>query len=80
MKDKEIDEIYDKIDELLKDSNFFTVNEFLGGINITILNIDYILTILTATLAAKSKLPNREIFLLKAKNFFKNDILFKDLE
>lgn len=60
--DAEIDKIYDDIDTLLCDGEFELVNKYLNPDFHISRDIDYLITILTITLAAKSKLPNRKLF------------------
>lgn len=60
--DSEIDAIYNDIDRLLCDGEFGLVDEYLNPDFHISRDVDYLITILTITLAAKSKLPNRKLF------------------
>lgn len=77
--DKCIDFIYDQIDLLFRNNNFHIVDKIISEVNISILSDDIILSFLTITLAAKSKLPSREIFFDKVKQRLETNLL-KGLE
>lgn len=57
--DEKIDRIYDKIDRLLYEGKFDVVDKILGNVTTKYLNSDFLITFLTVTLPAKSKLLNR---------------------
>jgi hypothetical protein len=59
MRDAEIDEIFDIIDELLLQGNYEAVNLMLKHLDLTI-DLDLLLGYLTITLAAKTKLQDRQ--------------------
>jgi len=60
--DKRLDEIVNKFDELFKKEEFNKGDELLRSANIEGLDTDELLSFLTATLPAKSKLPYRPTF------------------
>ena len=60
--DAALDLIYDSIDDLMRNEEFQRIESILARISITDLSTDILLGILTATLPAKSRLPNREEF------------------
>jgi hypothetical protein len=64
---KYVDAIHEIIDDLLKSGLFTIVDGFLFGKDIESMPADIILSYLTATLPAKSKLPIRPYFFKKCK-------------
>lgn len=60
--DSKLDKIYDKIDEMFKDTNFGLCDLTLETLNLSLLSTDEMLGYLTATLPASSKLNYRKTF------------------
>ena len=65
--DKRLDEIYNKVDDLLLAGKFEEVDKLLSYIDVRNTNIDILLGWLTITLAARSKLKNRANFFFQCK-------------
>lgn len=78
--DAQLDEIYDKIDDLLKEGKFDIVDNILKSVSNDIkqTSIDILLGYLTITFVAKSKLKNRQILLDKTKEEFNQREELKD--
>ena len=62
-----IDELYDLIDVKMREGKFDELNAFFAFIcrDIYMFNLDTCLAFLTATLPAKSKIPQRDVFFSK---------------
>ena len=79
MKDSEIDIIHDYIDLLLRKEQYFVIDSILLSLYLReIKDVDEILSYLTATLPAKSKLANRIYFITKLRKI--DEKLLKGLE
>lgn len=61
-RDKFVDGVYDWTDELFHAGEFDIVNKWIGDIKVENIDIDFMITVLTTTLPAKSKLSNRSKF------------------
>lgn len=70
--DMALDIIFGVIDELLLDGKFDSVDKICMTFVENLHNLEEVLAVLTITLPAKSKLPNRELLLAAAKEFFKD--------
>lgn len=68
--DLSIDMIFGVIDELLLAEKFEAVDNICNDFAKNCTMLEYVLAVLTVTLPAKSKLPNREILLESAKQKF----------
>ena len=68
--DQELDEITNLVDSLLTNGRFDLVNTILGSISVDLAKTDVLLTYLTVTLPAKTKLPNRGEFWNKCHAVF----------
>lgn len=64
---KEIDEVFNLIDDLLLRGKFEEVDSILDSVDILNTDLDILLTYLTTTLAAKDILKSREKFLEKVE-------------
>lgn len=82
MTDKEIDDIYDLFDFLMKKGKWELLDGMLSEIlqRVWRTEIDMLLTYLTATLPAKSKLPSRTKLVNECKRWFPDNELWKGLE
>ncbi len=63
MKDEEIDVLFGKVDDLMLAGNFDAVDKMFVWKD----DVDWVLTLLTASLKAKSRFPNRKDFYDKAE-------------
>ena len=70
--DMALDIIFGVIDELLLEGKFDSVNKICMTYAENLCKLEETLAVLTITLPAKSKLPNRELLLAAAKEFFKD--------
>jgi len=68
--DKQIDSIFNLIDNLLLQSKFSTVNDILEALDIYDQPIVIVVSYLSICYAAKDKLPYYEHFLRSARNYF----------
>ena len=80
--DKELDDLYDLIDSLMKAGEWFVLNNLCDVWSSPQSNatLDTRLGIATATLPAKSKLPNRKKFMKECKRLHPDSELWKGLE
>jgi len=69
--DCELDKINDDFDGLFLEGNINEVNDFLKDVDIKNVETDLLLSYLTATLPAKSKLPYRNDFYIKVERCIK---------
>lgn len=67
--DEQLDFLYSEIDGVLSAGEFYIINDFLNWWTAKVksatdeqFDVDWVLAILTATLPAKSKLPNRKMY------------------
>lgn len=60
--DAALDVLYDRVDDLLKDRKFTSVDDLLRQASIDSLSVDILLGLLTATLPARGKLAARAEF------------------
>src|ERR1700742_2348282 len=60
--DAALDELYDFIDEEFKDGYFKLIDDLLSWIDTDSYSINILIGLLSATLPAKTKLPNRKAF------------------
>lgn len=60
---EKIDRIYYVVDSMLRKEEFEILNTWIGIYPTNKRHVDELLAVLTATLPAKSKLPNREIII-----------------
>lgn len=65
--DETLDRVYDAIDGKFLAGDFDQVDRFLKNVRVHDIHTDILLSILTVTLAAKSKLPAREAFMARAE-------------
>jgi hypothetical protein len=68
--ERDIDEVYELIDGLLRAGRFDTIDAILKSIRIDVLDTDLIITYLTVTFPACHVLPSRKEFFDKAKQVF----------
>ena len=59
---EELDAVYGAIDSLLTAGQYELVDGLLFGIKTAVVDPDVLMTLLTVTLAAASKLPRRNLF------------------
>lgn len=80
--DKQLDELYDIIDKLMTEGDWWLLNHlfYSWGSPESTATLDIRLGIATATLAGKSKLPNRKMFLDKCKKLYPDPELWKGLD
>ena len=80
--DRDLDELYDLIDNLMKDGDWWLLDNMCccwsEGVNLT--DLDDLLGRATATLPGKSKLPSRAAFIAKCKKVHPDPELWKGLE
>lgn len=77
-KDKAIDFVFDAIDELLRKGKFTKVNSVIAGIEVEDMSTTLLLTFLTTTAPARSKLPFRPEFYNKVEKTILNRGKLKD--
>lgn len=77
--DFSIDMVFDHINNLLLEKNFKEVNRILEDINIEQLQSFALLAFLTITIAAKDKLPSREVYYNSLQDILSPNLL-KGLE
>lgn len=65
--DAALDVLYDRVDDLLKASQFSAVDNLLRQADVASISVDVLLGLLTATLPARSKLPARAEFFADAE-------------
>lgn len=80
--DKELDELYDLIDSLMKEEDWWLLNNLCltWAFPKSTVTLDTRLGIATATFPAKSKLPNRKVFMTRCKELHPDAELWKGLE
>jgi hypothetical protein len=80
--DKELDDLYDLIDSLMKEGEWFVLNNLcdVWSSPHSTATLDTRLGIATATLPAKSKLPNRKVFMEECKRLHPDPEFWKGLE
>lgn len=66
-KDASIDKLFDYVDDCFIQGNFKEVDDFISTIPINIISLQLIISILSITLAAKTKLRNRNKFVKDAE-------------
>jgi len=80
--DKQLDDLYDVIDSMMKDGDWWLLDHlcWIWSSPQSNATLDTRLGIATATLPAKSKLPNRKIFMKECKRLYPDPELWKGLE
>ena len=80
--DKQIDEIYDAMDALMKAQCWKFLNDFFTDLcpRVWRTDIDILLSYATSTLPAKSKIPSRDKFIKTCKHLFPDVELWKGLD
>ena len=80
--DKELDEIYDLVDTLMKEEDWWLLNNLcmVWASPDSTASLDIRLGLATATFPGKSKLPNRKVFMSKCKELYPDPELWKGLE
>lgn len=76
--DDAIDIIYDGIDELLHNERFSECDSILEKIDVDVYSLDIILSLLTATLPVRSKLPSRKKLLKDIETKLRNTGQYKE--
>jgi hypothetical protein len=81
-KNKQLDEIYDAMDALMKAKCWTFIDNYLHDLCMKAwrTELDYLLVYATATLLAKSKLPHRKLFMDTCKHLHPDVEVWKGLE
>ena len=66
--ERALDLIFDRLDDLLIGSKFIECDSILATFDVGTMSTAQLLTVLTATAAAKDRLPNRAEFYKRAKS------------
>lgn len=69
---KELDIIYEYVDDMCQKGEFESLDRIFKGFRAEEMELDAILAYIISSLPAKSKLPNRWIFIDKAKQIYKD--------
>ena len=75
-----VDEIFEWVDDKFSAGAFMEVDEALLALKLEKMDIDTMITWLTATLCAKSKLSNRTSLFNHLKSVSDDELLWKGLE
>lgn len=80
--DKQLDELYDAMDALMREGCFGFINDYIRDLIPKIWRTDLIILVgyATATLCCKSKLPARKAFMDKCMELYPDKELWKGLE
>jgi len=71
-RDQAIDIIFSEIDKLFRHDQFDACNRFLGAVNVETLSANLVVALLTITLPASQRLPERARLFERVKNRFKD--------
>lgn len=66
-----LDDLYDNVDEMMREGDFDTLDMLMEGTNVSKCNENYLIGMLTLTLAAKSKLAKRPEFFTRVEEELK---------
>lgn len=82
--DEVLDSVFEEIDEMLLDGKFDDADRMLSEFDPETLGIERVLVVLTATLPAKRRLPNRKRFFRRSYQAFSHrkdvELMFIGLE
>ncbi len=80
--DKELDTIYDCVDDLMKGGCWIYLNTYFEALSVTVEKtpLDVLLAWATASLPAKTKISTRDGFIRKCKEVHPDPELWKGLE